>query len=219
MICVRCTDVAASSHVAGLSESRAGVVAVARRAAGDGPAGDDVSSGSPTRARRPPRRWASAARPSSGASARSSRRSSCRGAPRLIPVDELERYLAERRRAPRDCGAEPKRPGRPSRVPARGGRAHPRRACRGQSLSGIARLLTEERVPTARGGRRWWPSTVRASRSANRRSPRTRDRRTSHPRRGGMPSSPAGLVQVPGVSRGGRRSCGSCRRGSRRPPG
>lgn len=33
---------------------------------------------------------------------------------------------------------------------------------RGASLPAIARMLTEEGVPTARGGKRWWPSTVRS---------------------------------------------------------
>jgi DNA invertase Pin-like site-specific DNA recombinase len=32
----------------------------------------------------------------------------------------------------------------------------------GPSLAAIAELLNEEQVPTAQGGRKWWPSTVRA---------------------------------------------------------
>ena len=32
----------------------------------------------------------------------------------------------------------------------------------GQSLSAIARTLNEEGVPTAQGGRKWYPSTVRS---------------------------------------------------------
>jgi DNA invertase Pin-like site-specific DNA recombinase len=31
----------------------------------------------------------------------------------------------------------------------------------GASFSAIARTLTDERVPTAHGGGRWWPATVR----------------------------------------------------------
>ncbi len=31
----------------------------------------------------------------------------------------------------------------------------------GASLSAIADGLTDERVPTAHGGERWWPATVR----------------------------------------------------------
>ena len=39
----------------------------------------------------------------------------------------------------------------------------------GESLSAIARQLTEEGVPTAHGGRRWYPSTVKSMlRAANR---------------------------------------------------
>ncbi|MGH3042599.1 MAG: recombinase family protein [Gaiellaceae bacterium] len=32
----------------------------------------------------------------------------------------------------------------------------------GRSLGEIARALTTDGVPTAHGGRQWWPSTVRA---------------------------------------------------------
>jgi DNA invertase Pin-like site-specific DNA recombinase len=32
----------------------------------------------------------------------------------------------------------------------------------GRSLAAIADMLNEEQVPTAQGGRQWWPSTVRA---------------------------------------------------------
>jgi len=32
----------------------------------------------------------------------------------------------------------------------------------GRSLAAIADMLNDEQVPTAQGGRRWWPSTVRA---------------------------------------------------------
>src|SRR5438105_3902708 len=32
----------------------------------------------------------------------------------------------------------------------------------GRSLAAIAEILNAERVPTAQGGRRWWPSTIRA---------------------------------------------------------
>lgn len=32
----------------------------------------------------------------------------------------------------------------------------------GATLTGIADVLNDERVPTSRGGSRWWPSTVRA---------------------------------------------------------
>ncbi len=32
----------------------------------------------------------------------------------------------------------------------------------GRSLAAIAHMLNAEHVPTAQGGRQWWPSTVRA---------------------------------------------------------
>jgi hypothetical protein len=32
----------------------------------------------------------------------------------------------------------------------------------GHSLAAIAAMLNEEQIPTAQGGRQWWPSTVRA---------------------------------------------------------
>jgi DNA invertase Pin-like site-specific DNA recombinase len=37
----------------------------------------------------------------------------------------------------------------------------------GRSLSAIAEILNEERVPTGQGGRQWWPSTVRAALEAS----------------------------------------------------
>jgi hypothetical protein len=80
---------------------------------------------------------------------------------RLIPVAELERLLRNHR--------EPAR-GRPARRPAGRPATLPRSVverirleyARGRGLSEIARALTAEGVPTAHGGRRWWPSTVRA---------------------------------------------------------
>jgi Recombinase len=80
---------------------------------------------------------------------------------RPIPVDELERFLrnhlapARRRRARRPAR---RRPTLPPRVVER----IPREYASGRGLSEIARRLTDERVPTAHAGRRWWPSTVRA---------------------------------------------------------
>jgi recombinase len=80
---------------------------------------------------------------------------------RLIPVDELERFLrshlapARRRRARRPAGRRPTLP--PSVVE----RIRLEYA-RGRGISEIARRLTDERVPTAHGGRKWWPSSVRA---------------------------------------------------------
>jgi hypothetical protein len=79
----------------------------------------------------------------------------------LIPIDELGRLLIERRR-----------PAKPHPAPAPRGR--PRQLDRqvveriqvahsaGQTLGAIARELNSDGVPTAQGGRQWWPSTVRA---------------------------------------------------------
>ena len=84
------------------------------------------------------------------------------GGSRLIPVDEVERLVLERRRVARERQPKPTRLGRPGRVPPevveriRGARAD------GHSLTQIAVALTDEGVRTARGGTRWWPSTVRA---------------------------------------------------------
>jgi len=53
--------------------------------------------------------------------------------------------------------------GRPLSLPVdvRGRIASERKA--GRSLAAIAEMLNEEQVPTAQGGRKWWPSTVRAA--------------------------------------------------------
>jgi len=79
---------------------------------------------------------------------------------RLIPVDELERLVREHLETGRPARA--RRPsGRPPAIPnaiverLRLENAH------GRSLGQIARGLTADGVPTAHGGRRWWPSTVR----------------------------------------------------------
>jgi hypothetical protein len=80
---------------------------------------------------------------------------------RLIPADELDRLQRNHR--------EPAR-GRPPRGSAGRPAALPRSVverirlefARGRGLSEIARALNAEDVPTAHGGRRWWPSTVRA---------------------------------------------------------
>jgi len=79
---------------------------------------------------------------------------------RLIPIGELERFLHEHLE--------------PARAAREKGRAGRRRVLsqavvdrirleymRGGGLAEIARGLTDEGIPTAHGGRRWWPSTVR----------------------------------------------------------
>ena len=79
---------------------------------------------------------------------------------RLIPVAELERYLVERKQAARARQAT--RPGRKPGVPPEVVTRLRRRHAQGESLGEIARQLNTEHVPTAQGGRQWWPSTVRA---------------------------------------------------------
>jgi hypothetical protein len=78
----------------------------------------------------------------------------------LIPVDELERYVAERRRpvAPRPRRAAV---GRPARVPADVAARIIAEHAAGRTLGEIGRGLDADQVPTAQGGRRWWPSSVR----------------------------------------------------------
>lgn len=79
---------------------------------------------------------------------------------RLVPVDELQRLLRERRRPAR--GATSARPrGRPTVVSDEVVRRIGAEYAAGKSLSQIARGLDADRVPPAHGGVRWWPSTVR----------------------------------------------------------
>jgi Recombinase len=81
---------------------------------------------------------------------------------RLISVDELERYLAERRQEARATRRRPARPGRkPGLEPELVARIRGEYAS-GRSLGEIARQLNADGVRTSQGGRQWWPSTVRA---------------------------------------------------------
>ncbi len=81
---------------------------------------------------------------------------------RLVPVDQLERLLAERRQQARAERRRPARSGRTAGLPRevvariRDERSH------GMSFGRIARQLTSDGVATSQGGRQWWPSTVRA---------------------------------------------------------
>jgi hypothetical protein len=79
----------------------------------------------------------------------------------LIPVDELERYVAGRRRP---VSPRPRRApvGRSSAVPAKIAVRIRREHDAGRTLGQIARGLDADRIPPAQGGRRWWPSSVRA---------------------------------------------------------
>jgi hypothetical protein len=79
----------------------------------------------------------------------------------LIPVDELERYLAERRR-PVSTRPQAARVGRPPAVPSKVARRIRAEHAAGRTLGQIGRGLDADQIPTAQGGRRWWPSTVRA---------------------------------------------------------
>jgi hypothetical protein len=79
----------------------------------------------------------------------------------LIPVDELERYVAERRRP---VPPRPKRApvGRPPAVPSEVAERIRTERAAGRTLGQIARGLDADEIPTAQGARRWWPSSVRA---------------------------------------------------------
>lgn len=80
---------------------------------------------------------------------------------RLIPVGELARFLREHLESGRPAAA--RRPaGRPPSLPEPVVDRLRLEYTRGRSLGEIARALTADGVPTAHGGRRWWPSTVRA---------------------------------------------------------
>lgn len=80
----------------------------------------------------------------------------------LIPVDELERVLVQHRQAARRQPKPQARPGRRASVPAEVVERIRAEHAGGSSLGEIARELTADRVPTAHGGVRWWPSTIRS---------------------------------------------------------
>jgi hypothetical protein len=80
---------------------------------------------------------------------------------RLIPVAELERFLREHLEPPCEPGARGV-PGRPPALPHRVVERIRLEYARGRGLAEIARQLNDDGVPTAHGGRQWWPSSVRA---------------------------------------------------------
>lgn len=80
---------------------------------------------------------------------------------RLIPVDELERFMCNHLEPARRRPAR-RPPGRPPTLPRSVVERIRLEYARGRGLSEIARVLTVEGVPTAHSGRKWWPSTVRA---------------------------------------------------------
>jgi hypothetical protein len=81
---------------------------------------------------------------------------------RLIPIDELQRYAADRRRPARRAQGSQARSGRPPVVSHEVVAEIRAQHDAGQSLAQIARELNDAGTPTAHGGARWWPSTVRA---------------------------------------------------------
>jgi Recombinase len=80
----------------------------------------------------------------------------------LVPVDELERFVTERRRKARAERRPPARPGRKIGLPPGVATRIRDENAEGKSLAEIARGLNRDGVPTSQGGRQWWPSTVRA---------------------------------------------------------
>lgn len=80
---------------------------------------------------------------------------------KLIPVDELERLAIERRRTARPR-LEPSARGRKPAIPPEVAKRIQDERSEGRTLRQIADELNAERIPTAHGGARWWPSTVHA---------------------------------------------------------
>jgi hypothetical protein len=80
---------------------------------------------------------------------------------RLVPVDELERFVAEHTEKARRSAQPPRRPGRPAAISNDViARIRAERAA-GHSYGAIARGLDADGVEPAQGGIRWWPSTIR----------------------------------------------------------
>jgi hypothetical protein len=81
---------------------------------------------------------------------------------RLIPRVELDRYAADHTEQPQAPRRRPTRSGRRSTLPAEVVTRIRRERADGSTLAHIAERLNREGIPTGQGGRRWWPSTVRA---------------------------------------------------------
>jgi hypothetical protein len=110
------------------------------------------SRASSTRASRPRKHSTSAWRPSTGAIVPAIATVKTEWGARLIPADELERYLAERREEPRTRNRGPSRSGRkPALPPEIVARIHHEHAY-GASLAEIARRLDRDGIPTGQGG-------------------------------------------------------------------
>lgn len=80
---------------------------------------------------------------------------------KLVPADELERLVTERRRPAKPRPAPGLR-GRPRQLDEQVVQRIQAAHAAGRTLGEIARELNVSGVPTAQGGRQWWPSTVRA---------------------------------------------------------
>jgi hypothetical protein len=80
---------------------------------------------------------------------------------RLVPVDELERLLAERRQPAPESRPSPIL-GRPTALALTIIDRIAAERADGKTLAEIARRLNADGTPTAHGGSQWWPSTVRA---------------------------------------------------------
>jgi hypothetical protein len=81
----------------------------------------------------------------------------------LIPIDELERVSATMRISARQVNPHRAQAGRPAVLSAEIVAQIRSKREAGESLAQIARELNELGTPTAHGGARWWPSTVRAA--------------------------------------------------------
>jgi hypothetical protein len=81
--------------------------------------------------------------------------------PRLVPVDELERFAKEWRKPARGR-AQTAPVGRPRVVSDELVRRIQSDHADGKSLRQIADDLNASQTPTAHGGTQWWPSTVRS---------------------------------------------------------
>lgn len=86
---------------------------------------------------------------------------------RLIPVDELERLVAELRRPARERVPQAKRGRRRVVSPELVHHIRTERVA-GRTLRQIASDLNDRGVPTAHGGAQWWPSTIQAVLRASR---------------------------------------------------
>ena len=120
------------------------------------------SSRSSTRASRPHRYSASASPPSTAASSPAIATIKTAWGTRLIPKDEIDRYLAERTEEPRAPRGRPGRSGRRPTLPPDIVARIRRERRQGATLGEIARGLNRDDIPTAQGGCQWWASTVRA---------------------------------------------------------